>query len=98
MKPVQIDQQTVRRVARLARIRVSPVEIETLQGELNGILGWVEELKTIDTENVAPLTSMAAAHLALRPDEVTDGDCARDVLKNAPKAEDGFFLVPKVIE
>jgi aspartyl-tRNA(Asn)/glutamyl-tRNA(Gln) amidotransferase subunit C len=93
-----IDEATVQRIARLARIKISSDEAHSLQRELNGILAWVEELNSIRTGDVAPLTSMAAAHLKMRADVVTDGNSAADILKNAPKAEDGFFLVPKVIE
>ncbi len=98
MAKSQIDEATVRRIAHLARIKVSTQEAQSLQRELNGILAWVEELKAIPTDDVAPLTSIGLAQLHMRKDEVTDGDCVSDIMKNAPKSEDNFFLVPKVIE
>ncbi len=93
-----IDQATVHRIARLARVKISAQEALSLERELNGILAWVEDLKAIPTDDVPPLTSAAAASLPMRADVVTDGERAADILKNAPKAEAGFFLVPKVIE
>ena len=93
-----IDEATVRRIAHLARVKISSQEAHSLERELNGILSWVEDLQSIPTEDVPPLTSVTAASLPMRPDVVTDGNRAAEILKNAPKAEDGFFLVPKVIE
>jgi aspartyl-tRNA(Asn)/glutamyl-tRNA(Gln) amidotransferase subunit C len=95
---MQIDEDTVRRVARLARIKVDDEEARKLQRELSGILDWVAELNAIDTENVPPMTGFGKVDLPLRADVVTDGGRTADILKNAPKSEDGFFLVPKVIE
>jgi aspartyl-tRNA(Asn)/glutamyl-tRNA(Gln) amidotransferase subunit C len=98
MAKSQIDEATVRRIAHLARIKVSSQEAQSLQRELNGILAWVEELNAIPTDDVQPLISAGAAHINMRPDVVTDGGRAHDIVKNAPKTEDNFFLVPKVIE
>jgi aspartyl-tRNA(Asn)/glutamyl-tRNA(Gln) amidotransferase subunit C len=98
MAKSQIDEATVRRIAHLARIKVSSQEAQSLQRELNGILTWVEELDAIPTEGVQPLISAGVSQLKMRPDVVTDGNRARDIMKNAPKTEDNFFLVPKVIE
>jgi aspartyl-tRNA(Asn)/glutamyl-tRNA(Gln) amidotransferase subunit C len=94
----QIDDATVMRIAHLARIKVKPEETPNLKRELNGILSWVAELNAIDTGKVEPMVSLGAAQLTMRPDAVTDGNRPADVLKNAPKSEDGYFLVPKVIE
>ncbi len=98
MTKSQIDEATVRRIAHLARVKVSSQEAHSLQRELNGILAWVEELQAIPTDGVTPLTSVGGAKLHMRADVVTDGDKAADIMKNAPKSEDSFFLVPKVIE
>jgi aspartyl-tRNA(Asn)/glutamyl-tRNA(Gln) amidotransferase subunit C len=98
MAKSQIDEATVRRIAHLARIKVSSQEAQSLQRELNGILAWVEELNAIPTDGVEPLISAGAAQLKMRPDVVADGGKAQDIVKNAPKSEDNFFLVPKVIE
>ena len=98
MAKSQIDEATVKRIALLSRIRVSPQEEQSLQRELNGILSWVEELNAIPTDSVEPMAHAGTAQLRMRTDVVTDGGRPADILKNAPKSEDGFFLVPKVIE
>jgi aspartyl-tRNA(Asn)/glutamyl-tRNA(Gln) amidotransferase subunit C len=98
MAKSQIDEAAVKRIAHLSRLKITAQEVQSLKRELNGILAWVEALNAIPTEGVAPLTSTEASALKMREDEVTDGGCARDILKNAPKLDGGFFLVPKVIE
>ncbi len=98
MTKSQIDEATVKRIAHLARMKVTSQEAVSLQRELNGILAWVEELNAISTEGVAPLTSVGGAKLHMRKDAVTDGGKPADIVKNAPKCEDNYFLVPKVIE
>jgi aspartyl-tRNA(Asn)/glutamyl-tRNA(Gln) amidotransferase subunit C len=93
-----IDAATVRKVARLARIRVEETRLEPLAAELSGILTWIEQLNQVDTEGVAPMASTEAVSLPLREDVVTDGGDASVVLANAPRSERGFFVVPKVVE
>jgi aspartyl-tRNA(Asn)/glutamyl-tRNA(Gln) amidotransferase subunit C len=93
-----IDENTVRRVAHLARIALPEERLAPMAAEINGILTWIEQLNEVDIEGVAPMTSVVAAKLPLREDVVTDGGDARKVLANAPKSEDGFFVVPKVVE
>ena len=93
-----LDQDTVRRIAYLARIRVTDDRLDQIAGELDGILHWVEQLSEVDTEGVAPMTSVTEVIPPLRADAVTDGDCRNAVLANAPDREDGFFTVPKVVE
>ena len=93
-----VDTETVRRVARLARIAVDEAELAPLAGELNGILGWIEQLNEVDVEGVEPMTSVTPMRLTRRADEVTDGNRRDDVLLNAPDARAGFFTVPKVVE
>jgi len=93
-----VDVDTVMRVARLARIAEPPERLEALAGELNGILGWIEQLNEVDVEGVAPMTSVVSVKLPFRKDVVNDGFNAGRVLANAPKATDGFFVVPKVVE
>jgi aspartyl-tRNA(Asn)/glutamyl-tRNA(Gln) amidotransferase subunit C len=95
---MSVDRDTVKRVAGLARIRVSDEEAEALRGELNTILGWVEQLNEVDVEGVEPMTSVTPMAMKKRPDEVTDGHKANDILANAPATEAGYFLVPKVVE
>lgn len=95
---MSVDTDTVRRVARLARIAVGERELEPLAHELNGILGWVEQLQEVDVEGVEPMTSVTPMRLKRRADEVTDGSRRDDILANAPDARSGFFTVPKVVE
>ena len=80
------------------RGRSAAREIKAMQKELNGILAWIEQLNEVDVEGVEPLTSAVATKLPMRDDLVTDGDIRDDVLANAPRAEEGFFVVPKVVE
>jgi aspartyl-tRNA(Asn)/glutamyl-tRNA(Gln) amidotransferase subunit C len=93
-----VDKATVKHVARLARIGVDDAELDTLAAELNAILTFVEELNTLDTESVVPMTSVVEASLKRRSDTVTDGGYAEDVVRNAPEKIDSFFAVPKVVE
>lgn len=93
-----VDTQTVRHIAKLARISVSDSEVEALAPELSNILGWIEQLQEVDVSGVQPMTAVIANKLRLRDDEVSDGGIREEVLKNAPVAEHGFFAVPKVIE
>ncbi len=95
---MSLDKATVAKVANLARIRVEEKDLEPMANELNAILGWVEQLGEVDTENVAPMTSVAEMQLRWRKDEITDGGYSDQVIANAPSKEDGFFAVPKVIE
>lgn len=93
-----IDENTVRRVAHLARIALPEDRLAPMAAEINGIMAWIDQLNEVDVEGVEPMTSVVAAKLPLREDVVTDGGDARKVLANAPKSEDGFFVVPKVVE
>jgi aspartyl-tRNA(Asn)/glutamyl-tRNA(Gln) amidotransferase subunit C len=93
-----IDEQTVRRVAHLARIALPEARVAPMVSELNGILAWIEQLNEVDIEGVEPMTSAVAVALPMRDDVVTDGGDPAKVLKNAPKSEDGFYVVPKVVE
>jgi aspartyl-tRNA(Asn)/glutamyl-tRNA(Gln) amidotransferase subunit C len=93
-----VDEATVRRIARLARIEVTDAEIAGLKGELSGILQWVEQLDEVDTAGVEPMTRVVPIKLKMRDDVVTDGDKAADVVANAPMSEDDFYVVPTVVE
>jgi aspartyl-tRNA(Asn)/glutamyl-tRNA(Gln) amidotransferase subunit C len=95
---MSLDPATVRRIARLARIRVEEAALPRLQTELNGILGWIEQLSEVDVEGVAPLTGGAQIALRMREDAVTDGGIAEKILANAPDRAGAFFAVPKVVE
>jgi aspartyl-tRNA(Asn)/glutamyl-tRNA(Gln) amidotransferase subunit C len=93
-----VDAQTVRRIAHLARIAVADDEVAHLQGELNAILAFVEQLSEVDVSGVEPMTSVTPMKMKQREDVVTDGGIADDIVKNAPATADNFFLVPKVVE
>lgn len=93
-----VDEKTVRRIARLARIRIAESEVKGLQSELNGILAWVEQLDEVETKNVEPMTRVVPIMLPMRKDKVTDGEKAAEVTLNAPERHDHFFVVPKVVE
>ncbi len=95
---MSVDLATVRRIAHLARIRVSEEEAPFLQNEINSILDFVEELNAVDVEGVEPMTSVLPMAMKKRADVVTDGNIVEKVVANAPAREDGFFVVPKVIE
>jgi aspartyl-tRNA(Asn)/glutamyl-tRNA(Gln) amidotransferase subunit C len=95
---MQVDEATVKRIARLARIKVSAAEAKGLEKELSGILDWVRQLDEVDTSAVEPMTRVVPIELKKREDKVTDGNIADDIVKNAPLSEDHFFVVPKVVE
>ena len=95
---MSVDQQTVRRIARLARIAVTEDDVPHLQGELNAILSFVERLEEVNVEGVEPMTSVSPMAMKKRQDGVTDGGYAEAIIRNAPATEDQFFLVPKVVE
>ena len=95
---MQIDEATVRRIARLARIEITDAEATGLVAELSGILGWIAQLDEVDTRAVEPMTRVVPIELKQRADVVTDGGIADDILRNAPMAEDHLFVVPKVVE
>ena len=95
---MSVDATTVRRIAHLARIAVADEEIEHLQGELNAILAFVEQLAAVDVAGIEPMTSVTPMAMKTRKDEVTDGGIADAIIANAPAREDHFFLVPKVVE
>ena len=93
-----IDAATVRRIAHLARIAIAEEEVEHLKGELNAMLAFVEQLSEVNVEGVEPMTSVTPTAMKKRADAVTDGRIPDDILKNAPAAEDHYFVVPKVVE
>jgi len=95
---MSVDADTVRKVAKLARIAVQDHEVEPFAKELSGILDWVEQLQEVDVTGVEPMTSAVPMRLKRREDEITDGDRRDDILANAPDSREGFFAVPKVVE
>jgi aspartyl-tRNA(Asn)/glutamyl-tRNA(Gln) amidotransferase subunit C len=95
---MSVDKATVRRIAKLARIALPEERVEPMMAELNGILGWIEQLQEVDIEGVEPMTSVVNQKLKMRDDVVTAGGDARAIVANAPVTEDDFFVVPKVVE
>jgi aspartyl-tRNA(Asn)/glutamyl-tRNA(Gln) amidotransferase subunit C len=95
---MSVDAATVKRIGRLARIRVEENEVEKYQGEINAILGFVEQLSEVDVAGVEPMNSVTPMQLRRRDDVVTDGGYPEKIVANAPLTEDNFFMVPKVIE
>jgi aspartyl-tRNA(Asn)/glutamyl-tRNA(Gln) amidotransferase subunit C len=95
---MSVDKETVKRVARLARIAVSDAEAEALKGDLNTILGFVEQLNEVDITGVEPMTAVIPMRAKMRDDVVTDGEIAGRIVANAPAKADAFFAVPKVVE
>ena len=95
---MSIDNQTVRKVSKLAKIKINEKEENKLIEELNNILGWVDELKKVDTEQIEPMLSVFNESMTMRKDEVSSKISDELVLKNAPESKSGFFVVPKVIE
>ncbi|MGH6714698.1 MAG: Asp-tRNA(Asn)/Glu-tRNA(Gln) amidotransferase subunit GatC [Bradyrhizobium sp.] len=95
---MSVDAATVRRIAHLARIKVTDAEVPHLQAELNAMLSFVEQLSEVDIAGVEPMTSVMPMEMKKRPDVVDDGDIADDIVVNAPATEGHFFLVPKVVE
>ena len=95
---MSVDRDTVRRIARLARLAVDEDQVAHMESELNTLLAWVEQLQEVDVEGVPPMTSVVEQRLKMRDDIVRDGGYPQDLMKNAPQAEDNFFVVPKVVE
>jgi aspartyl-tRNA(Asn)/glutamyl-tRNA(Gln) amidotransferase subunit C len=95
---MSLDPATIRRIAKLARIAVDDSEVARLQDDLNGILGWIEQLNEVDVNGIEPLTGAAQMALRMRADEVSDGDQQEAVLANAPERAGVFFTVPRVVE
>ncbi len=95
---MSVDQATVKRVARLARLKVKDEDLPRLAGELNSILGFIEQLNEVDISSVEPMTSVVSMKMKMRKDEVTDGHYPAKIVANAPAQEDSFFMVPKVVE
>lgn len=95
---MQVDEATVRRIARLARIKVTDAEAKGLEKELTQILQWVEQLGEVDTASVEPMTRVVPSAIKMRNDVIADGEIADEVTANAPMSEDQFFVVPKIVE
>jgi aspartyl-tRNA(Asn)/glutamyl-tRNA(Gln) amidotransferase subunit C len=95
---MSLTPEEVRRIARLARLEISPAEVETTRDQLNGILAFIEQLQAVDTAGVEPMAHAMDIAQRLRPDGVTETDRRADFQAIAPEIENGLYLVPKVIE
>ncbi len=95
---MSVDAATVRRIAHLARIAVTEAEVPHLQGELNAMLAFVEQLSEVNVDGVEPMTSVTPMEMKKRADVVDDGGIPDDIVRNAPETQNHFFLVPKVVE
>lgn len=95
---MSLTRDDVKKVSSLARLRMTDEQMDSLLPKMNNIMGFIEQLSEVDTDNVEPLSNVARSTLPLRKDEVNDGDCRDKVLANAPESEEGFFAVPKVVE
>jgi aspartyl-tRNA(Asn)/glutamyl-tRNA(Gln) amidotransferase subunit C len=95
---MSVDAATVRRIAHLARIAVTEAEVPHLQGELNAMLAFVEQLSEVNVDGVEPMTSVTPMEMKKRPDVVNDGETTDAVVANAPDTVNHFFVVPKVVE
>lgn len=93
-----ISKQDALKIGKLARIRLNDEEVEHYTGEINNILGWIEQLQEVNTDDVPQMTSVCEMSLPMRKDEVTDGGYQEKILKNAPANDYGCFVVPKVVE
>ena len=93
-----LNREDVRKIAFLARIKIEDAELEPLSDELNGIIGWVEQLSEVNTDGIRPMTSVTEMLGLQRPDQVTDGNVTEKVLANAPDRVKDFYAVPKVVE
>lgn len=95
---MSVEKETVARIAHLARLKLGEDQLESMTGELNNILTWIEQLSEVPTDDVEPMTSVVHVRLPQREDKVTAGDDRKAILDNAPSPEHGFYTVPKVIE
>jgi len=95
---MSVDAKTVRKIAHLARLDVAEDRLAPLADELNGILSWIEQLNEVDVEGVAPMASVEDVPTPVRADVVNDGNIRDEILVNAPKTEEGFFVMPKAVE
>ncbi|MGH6827540.1 MAG: Asp-tRNA(Asn)/Glu-tRNA(Gln) amidotransferase subunit GatC [Rhizomicrobium sp.] len=95
---MSVDKDTVRRIAKLARLAIAEERLAPMAVELSGIFQWVEMLNDVNVDGVSPLTSVVAQKLKWRKDEVTEGGNAAALMQNAPESEENFFVVPKVVE
>ena len=95
---MKLDTNTINKIAKLARIKLSKEEAQDLLKDMNSILDWVEQLNEVNTDSIEPLTNISSSILPLRKDESKDVNSSDEVLKNSPDKLEGYFAVPKVVE
>ena len=95
---MSIDKDKIKHISKLARISVDEKKIDGLTKDLNSIFKFIEQLNELNTDKVEPLSSILNEPLRFRKDEVNDGKIREKILKNSPKKNEEFFVVPKVIE
>lgn len=95
---MNITQETVKKIAHLARLDTNPKETEAIQSDLTKILNWMEQLNEVDTEGIEPLTHMSNEVNVFRKDKAENTLTPDDGLKNAPDHTESYFTVPKVVE
>ena len=95
---MSIDLKTIKHISKLSRISVDEQKAEKLAGDLSSIFKFIEKLNELNTENVEPLTSVAATTLKFRSDEVKNQNIREQIIKNSPEDNEDFFVVPKVVE
>lgn len=96
--PSGVNADDVKKIARLSRLHVEQADLEPIAQDLNGILKWIEQLSEVNVEGVTPMTSAVDMDAPLRKDDITDGGVRDQVLANAPKSDDGFYVVPRSVE
>ena len=95
---MKLDTNTINKIAKLARIRLSEVESKELLKDLNLILDWVTQLNEVNTDKVEPLANISFSTLPQRKDEARDINSSDEILENSPDKLEGYFAVPKVVE
>ena len=95
---MSFNEQTIRTIANLARLKFPKEDEEKFMNDINGILDWVEQLKEVNVDGIDPLVSVSPRESAIRPDTVTDGGIQAELMANAPESVQGFYEVPKMVE
>lgn len=95
---MSLDQETVKRIATLARLKLNEERIGPMQQDLNHILGFIDQLNQVDTAHVESLAGVNTPTMPFRKDVVNDGNYVEKILENAPEVACNMFVVPKVVE
>ena len=95
---MSINKDTIKKISKLARISVTNEETDRLEKDLNSILKFVEQLKELNTDKIAPIASVSDQSLTMNKDEIIKINEKEEILKNAPEKNSNYYIVPKVIE